>query len=610
MAGTDIRRVNLAALMRQVAKAAVQEALAKTRTPSTLAGTVEQLDEDLDVVWVRMDFEAMSADPTESMNYEMPGVIPSTRLGETFTDEQVRVVFDGPAGANAQRTSVESRIVLPFGAESGRRIIADGELGFIAFYDENDNLVGYLDSGQWFVGGEIGLQARLDPVGGLRLRDQNDQARVTLSATEGLILRNPVAGISGALLRDDGLIVFDPETGDQISITSGTTSTVPSPHWASVPDQEPDTTHDTPAIPSFGTGDDIDLRFVSASAPSNLGAQTWTPPTGFTEQTDENSAGAITLATSLATKDPADASPALASFTSTTAAFTRGNGHTVIVQGGGPSSPAIATVDANAAIEFTTQQLVFDIDAPAGVAEGDLVVAHVGLAAQQIPIGWTVPEGWIQLGIQVAGLGTTHIHGSGVWYKRAGPSEPASEEIAINMTAPGMTKLQATVVRISNPFGYPGGLDVRRNNRSMPRGLVDEATSVTDTTNWTNANLPQTVETISSVDLLAGRTYRIAYQVPLYTFAALSDACIVGFAIEIDTGAGFASFTRTQRRGFAGVTRSEITLSRNYIPATDETIDIRSRVRNDATGAGYTIQLHGATDHVRVLSIEDLGAVF
>src|SRR5687767_12875169 len=133
MTSPDVARASLLALMRQVAKAAVAEALNKQRGPSTLAGTVEQLDDDLDVVWVRMDGEAMGTEPTESMNFEMPGVVPTVRLGETFTDDRVRVVFDGTAGASAQRTSGENRIVLPFGAETGLRIVLDGDEGFIAF---------------------------------------------------------------------------------------------------------------------------------------------------------------------------------------------------------------------------------------------------------------------------------------------------------------------------------------------------------------------------------------------------------------------------------------------------------------------------------------------
>lgn len=602
MTTSDLRRVNLGALIRMAVKASVQEAMAKTRTPSTLSGTVEQLDEDLDVIWVRMDFETMSGDPTESSNYEMPGVIPATRLGETFTDEQVRVVFDGPAGASAQRTSTENRIVLPFGAESGRRIVADGEGGFIAFYDENDNIVGYLDSNQWFVGGEVGLQARLDPIGGLRLRDENDQARVTLSAPEGLILRNPTAGISGALLRHDGLIILDPDTGDRISITSGTTSAVPSPHWASTPDEDPDTTHDTPAISSFGTGDDIDLRFISASAAADLGVQSWTPPTGFTEQTDQNNSGSITLATSLATKDPAAAAPALATFTSTTAAFTRGNGHTVIVQGGGGTSPAIGSVNVNTVIEFTSQQLAFNINAPVLVVEGDLMIAHVALAAEQIPIGWTVPEGWIQLGIQVAGLGTTHIHGSGIWYKRAGPSEPASEPITINMTAAGKTKLQATVARVTNPFGYPAGLDVRRNNRSMPRGLVaQDVSSIGEGPYSVTSVIAQL--SLTDVEFLAGRTYAISYHEPHIIFSGSGRWDIL---LRKD-GATMASFG-SQQDSFGGTVRVPMDSTIYYVPTANEIVDLTIAPTESLDGA--TIEFVGASTQQRALTVLDLGAKF
>ena len=45
-------------LARAISKQSVTEALAKQRKPAVLSGTVEAMDEDLDIVFVRMDGES------------------------------------------------------------------------------------------------------------------------------------------------------------------------------------------------------------------------------------------------------------------------------------------------------------------------------------------------------------------------------------------------------------------------------------------------------------------------------------------------------------------------------------------------------------------------
>jgi len=602
---------SIARIIRRAVKSAIAEAVSTARVSTQLSGTVEQVDEDLDVVWVRMDNEVLGADPMQSLNYEAPGIVPATRLGETFTDEQVRVTFDGPAGATAQRTSVENRIVLPFGAE-GERIVLDGEEGAIGFYDIDGDLVGYLDPAQWFIGKSGESLLRLDPLGGLRLRDSNDILRAQLSAPEGLVISDPVSGISGLIANHDGLMILDPATGERISITSGGTSGTPTPSWAGTVALSPGATHSTPAVTDFGTGDDLDIRFTACSAAANLGAQSYTPPAGWTEQTDQNvSASGITLGSSCATKDPADAVPGVANFTNTSAAFTRRNGHSVIVRGGGGVSPAFRSASTEAVVS-TAASIGFDIDAPAGLAAGDLALAHVSIASNRVPIGWTVPDGWKQVGIVVAGLGTTHILASGIWYIQAPASPPSMEHVAINMGSTGLTRVQATVVAISDPYEFPTGLDIRQGNRSMPRGLMGEAIGTSTTTNWANAALPQTVETISNVDLLAGRSYKIAYDVPNYTFNGISSASRFAIDIEMDTGSGFTLFHTIIARSMsvAGTENGPASGSISYVPAGNETISLRSRVRQIAAGTGFNIQLSGSAQARRWLYIEDTGAVF
>jgi len=616
MTSSNLTVVNLAALLRTMAKAAVTEAVSQTRTTRQLAGTVEDLQEvELDVAWIRMDSEAMSSDPTQSDNWGEPGVIPTTRLGETFAGEQVRTTFDGSAGATSIRTSALKQIVVPFGAaEDGEHIRIDGNegAGYIAFFNDDGEMVGYLDANQWFMGTETSDLVRLDPIGGLRLWDDGNQVRVIVSTGEGLQVRDGVSGITGVAVRHDGIIVADPVTGETISIASGSVSATPAPHWASSLALSPGTTHSAPAISSFATADDLDLRFVSASAASALGAQSYTPPAGFTEQTDVNSSGATSLATSLATKDPADAAPSVANFTNTSAAFTRKVGHGVIVRGGGGTSPAIGAVESGTVQTFTTKTINLTINAPASVANGDLMVAHVALAGPAIPVGWTVPEGWKQLGVQASGLGTTHILGSGVWYRKWETGDPTSEVVSINMTVAASTKVHATVVRITNPYAFPGGLDIRRNNRSMPRGQVGEAIGTTATTNWANAALPQTVETISNIDVLVGRTYRIAYDVPNYTFNGLAAASRFAIDIEMDTGSGFTLFHTIIARSMSinGTETGSASGSRSYIPSADQTISLRTVVRQIAAGTGFNIQLSGSAGARRWLYIDDVGAAF
>lgn len=603
---------SIARIIRRAVKSAMAESIEMTRTTKQLSGTVEQLDEDLDVVWVRLDNEALSADPTQSLNYEAPGIIPATRLGETFTDEQVRVTFDGAAGATAQRTSVENHIVLPFGAE-GERIVLDGEAGAIGFYDIDGDLVGYLDPAQWFIGKSGESLLRLDPLGGLRLRDSNDVLRAQLSAPEGLVISDPASGISGLIANHDGLVILDPVTGDRISITSGGTSGTPTPSWAGTVALSPGATHSTPAVSNFGSGDDIDLRFTACSAAANLGAQSYTPPSGWTERTDQNtSASGITLASSCATKDPADAVPGVANFVNTSSAWTRRNGHSVIIRGGGGTSPAFRSASTED-ISSTATSIGFDIDAPAGLTAGDLLLAHVSIASNRVPIGWTVPDGWKQLGIVIAGLGTTHILASGIWYIQAPVSPPSMEHVTINMGSTGFTRVQATVVAVSDPYEFPAGLDIRMGNRSMPRGLVDEAIGTAATTNWANAALPQTVETISNVPLLARRNYKIAYDVPNYTFNGLSSASRFAIDIEMDTGSGFTLFHTiiARSQSVAGTETGGASGSRPYVPATNQVISLRARVREIAPGVpGFNIQLSGSAQARRWLYIEDTGAVF
>lgn len=604
--------LSLVSLIRTIVQASIPEAIQRARVPKTLSGTVEDLDEDLDVVFIRLDQETMGVDPTESDNFESPGVIAATRIGETFTEEQVRVVFNGEAGASATRTSIESRIVLPFGTESGQRIVIDGVEGggFIVFVDENDLVVGYLDPTVWFVGTEGGARAIIDPLGGVRLRDANDETRVQLSATEGLVVRDAATGISGVTVRHDGIVVTDPVNGKRVSIASGTTGAVPTPNWASSVELSPGTTHTAPALSGFGTGNELAMRFVCASAASSLGAQSYTPPSGHTERSDLNDSGSgLTLASSAATKTP-ETDAALATFTNTSSGWTRENGHTVLVRGSDTVAPTFRSVSTESVLA-TGKTITVTVDYPAGAAEGDILVAGVALCGAAIPVGWSTPESWVQLGLQVAGLGTSHVLGSGVWYSRVPASPPASETFEINMSSAVATRLQVTVVAVQSPFAFPGGLDIRLDNRSMPRGLMTESVETSNFGAFNEFQMPQSCNATPFFDALSGRKYRISFTSAV-TIINFGDAAgTVRAVIEIDEGAGYSEWEVVghYQDGAAVNTRRPVSGSFIYRPAANVTTRFRLTL-TDVAGS-YGIQfIANTTTSRRVLSVEDVGAVF
>lgn len=609
---------DLVKLVRTIVNGTLAESQRKVKVPGTLAGVVEDLDSDLDVVYVRMDQESMQSDPTVSDNYDFPGVMPVSRLGETYTDEAVRVTFDAiSATASAMRTGVENKIVLPFGTEAGQRIILDGNEGAIGFFNEQDELVGFLDALQWFVGTSgVGL-VRIDPIGGIRIWDINDQIRIMLGADDGIQVRDPVAGISGVSLRQDGIIVTDPDTGETISITSGGASSVPAPHWAATPSEVMTTAHATPDLHSHSySGDDIDIRFTAASAPSNLGAQSYTPPAGYTEQSEAYLAGPISLLASVATRHPALQDPGVANFTASTSAFTRHIGHSVIVHGGGSLSPSVSGAQASPVQTFTSKTITTQFTAPPTIADGDIVLAHVAVASNVVPQSWATPpnSGWVQVGVHAAGLGTTDVLGSGIWYKVYKTGDPLTETVVINMNNVGTSKVQAMIVSISNAYKFPTGLDIKRNNVSMPRGQVAQEVETANTAAWTGADLPRHVTTVLPVRMLAGRKYSIEFVSPNNEFNVVTNPARMQMVIQASVNGGAWGNVRLVGQWQSpqvGVQRMPIIGSATYVPSADADIAWRVEIQDLITG-GYTIQLlTGVTSVVqRTLTVTDEGAEY
>jgi hypothetical protein len=603
-------------LARAISKQSVTEALAKQRKPAVLSGTVEAMDEDLDIVFIRMDGESTQTDFWSTDNYENPGVIAATRLGETYVGQTVRVAFDAGAGASAIQTSVPNFSVLPFGTEDGQRIVQDGEAGTIAMYNDDDELVGFMDPTQFFVGVEGSNMVRIDPFGGLRMRDEEDRLRVLLSGPDGLTVRDPDSGISGALLNYDGLIVLDPVTGDRLSITSGTTSAIPTPHYVGNIEANPGTSHTTPAVDLDEThADDLGLRFVCASAASSsLGATSYTPPAGFTEIADFVASGSgQTLAVAAAYAEPVDLPHVGATFTNSSSSWLNANGHSVVVHGDG-TVPSVRSTEVTSILS-TARAIAFDIDAPTGLTEGDVLIGFVAIEGPNAPIGWTVPEGWKQLGTQVS-ITSGNILASGVWYKVATAADElaSSVRVNINMAATGTTRLTAIAVAVQDAYFYPGGLDIRLNNRSMPRGVVHRVERTSPTTTWNGTQLPQVAITMTSdVHLMAGRRYRLHWRdlVEQGILTAGHYARMI-FQISRDGGSSWENVARAWnfRTGATGVWNYLADSSASYKPASDE--DVRFRVVATTVGGSSFTLLFSSNDSdaVAFLEIEDQGGEF
>jgi hypothetical protein len=476
------QRRSLGRIIRQAVQTAVQEAQAKVREPKILSGTIEQLDEDKDVAYVRMDAEAMSGDPTQSLNYEMPGVIPTTRMGEAYDGDQVRVSFDGTAGASAFRTSGENVIVLPYGAETGRRIILDGDAGVIAFFDEADQLVGLLDTEQWAIGnvGTLGARVTLDPVGGVRIRTAND-AMVVLIDQNGVTLRDAVTGLVVADLKPGSFRMVDPSGTDDIEMVTSSVGTLPNPAYRNLPEVNPGASFVAPGAPVFTKPiDDIEIAHVAGWRRAVNQPATMAIPGGFTERTTPPASivadAAGTLQTSIATRDPAVANTA-ATFTSNVATWDHALGSTVILKGGGTVSPSFRSVAEDSSI---TTDLTFtsSVAKPAGLAVGDVILAFVSLGVNGglVPTGWVTPTGFNQLGawFSTSGSGLTQSTlSTGVWAKLATADDVAATEFSTTINLPTGTKvIHAALVAIQNCFLVPGGVQIRMAGKPIRRLLA------------------------------------------------------------------------------------------------------------------------------------------
>lgn len=500
MTSSDIRVVNLAALFRTMAKAAVTEAVSQTRTTKQLAGSVEDLQEvELDVAWIRMDGEANSSDPTQSDNHGEPGVIPTTRLGETFAGEQVRTTFDGSAGATSMRTSALKQIVVPFGAEDGEeRISIDGNdgAGYIGFFNDAGELVGFLNPQEWDIGDltNEGRRVTIDPLGGIRIRSANNTL-VAILDDLGYTLRDPDSGLVTAEIQGGNLRLIDPTGTDDIEMVTSSQGTLPNPFYKSTPAVAPGASLVIPAAVLFTTtpADDIEIGHVAAWKRATNQSATMTPPAGWTEIHDNPSSDAAgTIHSSVAYRDPATGTTG--TFTSTQSNWDHEIGTHVVIRGGGAASPAYRSISSATVVSTKTSETL-SIGKPSGAVQDDvlLVFVEMGTNGGGIPTGWTTPAGFKFLGanFSTSGAGATQSTiAVGAWVHLAGASEPSTFETTVNLPT-GTKVIHSEMVAISGAFLVPGGVQIRIAGRPIRRLLAFNELAASNTTLCDFQNIPQ-----------------------------------------------------------------------------------------------------------------------
>lgn len=446
----------LVGLIRAIVQTTVSETLAKARVPKVLTGVVEDVDDDLDVVYVRMT-EGLSDDPLRSDNWEMPGVIPATRIGATYVGEPVRVTFDPSSGASAFQTSAARRLVLPFGEERGRRIELDGEAGSVVFWSASGNPVAFFD-----------------PSGGLRMHTETSELLAVFDSN-GVSLRDPVTKGVTAELHQGSLRVASPADGDAVEIEASSSATLPHPSVVMYQEASPGSSLITPAAGLFTVpADDIELHHVAAWIAGLTQAATSTPPGGTTEQVDQVVQGpGGTLQVTAATRDPATG--AAGTFTSTYPLWQHQIGSHVVLRGGGTVSPTIRSV-ATAQLTTSENQAVLQVPKPSGVVATDVLVAFVTVATSGglIPTNWQTPPGvefhGATFSTSGSGAGQSTLSG-GVWIKLAGASEPATYDVDISLPA-GLKVLQATTIAVRDCALISGGAQIRMSGRPIRKLLA------------------------------------------------------------------------------------------------------------------------------------------
>jgi hypothetical protein len=338
--------------------------------------------------------------------------------------------------------------------------------------------------------------------------------------------------------------IFTSDDGRQIHLIPSQQGNPVVPKWAATPaGPSPGANISTPALVAFTTTD-LELRYGEVFSDVPL-ASTFTPPAGFTEVYDVSDAtSGMTVAATCVRRQPANPNTTQ-NIVCSQAGHMFHNGHTVLVRANdsGPA-PSVRSFTESFAT-FNTASMGLSLAKPAGVVAGDLLIAKVtmGNKGGSIPVSWSVPDGWIFLGAVYRETGGVNTLASGIWYKSATASEPATYDVGVNVLgSPIATKrFHLSVTAVQNPGSLVGGSDIRFEPQSRCRVWMSTASYA-----MPSPGVPFNVP-FDTIDLDPGHNYNtgsFSYTVPV------TGPYATGFSVHVGLSA------------FAEIFRANITVNR------------------------------------------------
>lgn len=494
---------------------------------------------------------------------------------------------------------------LPFNAFGGKRIVLEGSTASESFYDENGALVGLLSPDIWYMGSRPGERVQIDPLGGLRIINSDDDLVAVLDKG-GLQLRVPETGELLATLTTQGLTILDAADGQDIVLQTSQAGATPLPRYAGRAESNPGDHLVTPLSVAYATNDLV-LRHVAAFAGSEIGAQTMTAPGGSTEVLDVNlSSDSNTLGVSVATRSPASTGVDR-TFVSTSAAWPTMAGTTVVVRGdpAGPT-PSIRSASVGGFLSTVATLAALPIAAPPTIVAGDLLVAFVtmGNDGGSVPISWTTPEGWFFQGaiFVLIGSGTSQrCCAVGVWAKVATADDVAlgagSGVYDVTVTTQGgQKKFHHWIACVKDVEQLGGGADITIGGRSVGRGGV---ANTVDAASSAAVTAETAVLTSTPFACLPSRAYRATYSARISGTSGTDGL----FRLRQDdaAGASIADGGRI-RMNSAGITQGSS--EDGIFTVTDAGVIVVCLTLENVAGGANTVQ-HRAP---RRLTVEDIGS--
>lgn len=328
--------------------------------------------------------------------------------------------------------------------------------GAIEFYDINGILVGRLTADSWELGDLTtpGLRTTLDPLGGLRFRGATDLL-LALVDQQGIYFTDEATGTVVAQLSNESMTLTDPATANQMVLSTRSTNTMITPRWTGNIEATPGSSLVSPAGTIYGAND-LELAHTAVALGGTAQAGTFTPPAGWTEVIDNDYGAGSTLAVSIASRQPATGTAG--TFTSSQSNWQGGLGARVIIRGEvGGTAPSIRSTSQ---LEQTTTATSVNlaINKPAGATTDDTLIIFVSMYNHNggVPLGWTTPPGWIQLGAlpyQIPFVGTLAV---GCWARKCLASDGSTFNTNINF-AVGTKIVQAHCIAVQNAKMILGG---------------------------------------------------------------------------------------------------------------------------------------------------------